>query len=558
LEVAPDEALRSARNWAAWALDRRVWSEAVIATEQALATRSAHTTTAEAAPPLPPAVEQTVTRYADVLAPTQVRIAQRFAIIVGLTTSPAPGDDGAQAMTVQVGQPVQVVLSTAEPTDVLEVLGDRIKPLTVQADKASEPAVFYLLAHQPGSYIVQIDYWYGGQIVATYQRTVAATPDPVPDTAVRSPALALPISPLHAAHPDLIIRVTTRNGQLRYDLHFADMHFISFEGPPLRSDPEQFRTGLMIQIESLRGDAHQYEGYILRELTKIGQNLYRDLFPVELRREYRRFRQAVRTLQIISDEPWIPWELIKPFDGEDPANLVDDDFLCLHYEFARWFTPASPPAQAIAVQNLAAITPDDCDLPNAHAEHDMVRGFAVVYGMADHTPATATLPVVEQLLGGATPIHLWHFACHGHFRPDAPNRSALQLAGNAELRPDDLVGPVEIRLRADRPLVFLNACRVGALGLSLTGLGGWARVLIHNCGVGALIAPLWEVNDRLAHDFSTAFYQALCLPNTTLAQAAQYARQIVKAQAPHDPAWLAYSVYAHPNAQVTLGNGVTP
>jgi hypothetical protein len=22
-------------------------------------------------------------------------------------------------------------------------------------------------------------------------------------------------------------------------------------------------------------------------------------------------------------------------------------------------------------------------------------------------------------------IHLWHFACHGHFRPDAPNRSAF-------------------------------------------------------------------------------------------------------------------------------------
>jgi hypothetical protein len=527
------------------------------ATEE-LATRAAQTAAEETAITAPPPVNQTVTRYSDVLAPTQVPIAQRFAIIVGLTDSPAAGDDNAQAMTVQVGQSIQVVLTTAEPAATLEVLGERRKHLVVQAEQASEPAVFYLVAHQPGSYVIQIDYWYGGQIVATYQRTVAATPHPVPNTTVSSPALALRIGSGHAPYPDVIIRITTGNNQLRYDLHFADTHFVSLEGPPLRIDPEQYRAELMTEIEGLRNDAHKYEGYVLRELTKIGQRLYRDLFPVELRREYRRFRQTVRTLQIISDEPWIPWELLKPYDSEDPAQVVDDDFLCLQYEFARWFTPALPPAPAIAVQNLAAITPHDCDLPSAHAEHDMVRGFAVVYGMADHTPATATLPIIEQLLGGETPIHLWHFACHGHFRPDAPNRSALQLAENAELRPDDLVGPVETRLRTDRPLVFLNACRVGALGLSLTGLGGWAKVLIHNCGVGALIAPLWEVNDRLAHDFSTAFYQALVLPNTTLAQAVQHARQVVKAQSPHDPVWLAYSVYAHPNAQVALGNGVTP
>jgi hypothetical protein len=125
--------------------------------EEALVTRSAQASTVEEASPLPPAVDQTVTRYSDILAPAQVRIDQRFAIIVGLTDHPATGDDQAQAMQVAVGQPVQVVLTVAQPADVLEVLGDRIKPLTVQADKASEPVVFYLLAHQPGSYVVQID-----------------------------------------------------------------------------------------------------------------------------------------------------------------------------------------------------------------------------------------------------------------------------------------------------------------------------------------------------------------------------------------------------------------
>ena len=111
----------------------------------------------------------------------------------------------------------------------------------------------------------------------------------------------------------------------------------------------------------------------MRQLTRIGQRLYRDLFPVELRREYRRFRKEVHTLQIISDEPWIPWELIKPYDSEDRQDRVDDDFLCLQYEFTRWFTPARPPAQAIAIAGSTCITPMDCNLPSALLEQQMVR-----------------------------------------------------------------------------------------------------------------------------------------------------------------------------------------
>ncbi|MCB1745495.1 MAG: CHAT domain-containing protein, partial [Gammaproteobacteria bacterium] len=281
----------------------------------------------------------------------------------------------------------------------------------------------------------------------------------------------------------------------------------------------------------------------------------RDLFPIELRREYRRFRRVVRTMQIVSDEPWIPWELVKPYDGEDPSDPVDDDFFCVQYLFARWFTPAAPPAQQIVIRNLAAITPADCDLASAHTEQAMVRGLAARYALNDRTPAAATRRAVEALLGGAEPVELWHFAGHGSFRSDAPNRSALQLENNAALRPDDLVGPVETRLRSDRPLFVLNACRVGSVGLSLTGLGGWAKVLVQDCGVGALIAPLWEVNDQLAQVFCTTFYEALAVPGATVAEAARQARNALKTQAPQDPIWLAYSLFAHPNAQITLGAG---
>ena len=104
--------------------------------------------------------------------------------------------------------------------------------------------------------------------------------------------------------------------------------------------------------------------------------------------------------------------------------------------------------------------------------------------------------------------------------------------------------------------MFLNACRVGSGGLSITGLGGWASVLVGDCGVGAVIAPLWSVNDALACEFARVFYEQLrTQPGCTIGQALRQARRRVRDAAPHNPTWLAYSLYAHPNARVRLGSG---
>ena len=517
-----------------------------------------------------------VTRYTDIVAPAAVTVKTRFPLIVGLTSAPAVDTPDAQAIEAPVGAAIQVVITSAD----FEVIGERAKPIIIQAEVDSEPAVFYLRAPKAVVGTVLIDFWYAGQIVASNKRTIKTQAEVTAATSEPAAAQRLALTPSQAPYPDLILRVTTLNNRLHYDLHFADTRVIAIAGERLHSDPETFRYNLIAELEALanrRGREAELPATdrqvklvgtrpngldgsnvasspdeVMRELVKIGRRLYRDLFPPELRREYRRWRGQVRTLQIISDEPWLPWELIKPYDSEDRQNIVDDDFLCLQYEFTRWFTPAEPPAQAFRITSLACPAPTDSGLPAALAEQAMVRALAAGRHWVDLTPATSTKAAVEDLLNAEQPIQLWHFACHGNFARADPNHAPLLLQNNTALLPNDLVGPAQTRLQSDRPLVFLNACRVGSGGLALTGLGGWAKVLIGDCGIGALLAPMWTVDDQLASQFATVFYATLLEPDKTFAQAARAARLAVRTAAPNNPIWLAYSIYAHPNARLHL------
>ena len=132
--------------------------------------------------------------------------------------------------------------------------------------------------------------------------------------------------------------------------------------------------------------------------------------------------------------------------------------------------------------------------------------------------------------------------------PDAG--AAIRLQGADLLTPEDLVGPeIESYIRRARPAFFFNVCHGGQQGWALTRLGGWANRLIR-AGAGLFIAPLWSVTDANALAFAEKFYRQLS-SGATVAEAVRAGRQAARAVG--DPTWLAYSVYAHPNARVAFG-----
>lgn len=369
--------------------------------------------------------------------------------------------------------------------------------------------------------------------------------------------------------PDLEIRVTveTRGGEtfLTYLLHSSSdrqtgFHYQVIHGKPLRTQPQDYHTALLEEIERLSAGKHLDGSLVLEEevaidLEALGRKLYRELFPPEMRAAYRTFRKTVTTILITSDEPWIPWELVKPYE-DDAGELIDDDFLCVRFQLTRWLSGSLGPATVVGIEESSCIESGRAvkgsRLPNAELELKWLRNLAGRHPKVDDRSLPgASYPEVRQRLEEGS-SDLLHFVGHGRFESGDPDQSSFYLIDGRHLRPLDLHGKIQTQTKIRRPLVFLNACQVGRQSFSLTGLGGWAPRWVKGCGCGAFIAPLWPVNDRLAHIFATTFYHAL-EKGGTFGEATQTARLRVQEFDSSKPTWLAYAVYSHPNGRLLFG-----
>jgi hypothetical protein len=364
-----------------------------------------------------------------------------------------------------------------------------------------------------------------------------------------------------AADLELLVQTRREGSQTRlsYTLHspsgVVPFVHLQIEGPAFSGSPEDLHRHLIHQIEKL-ADGRESDGTLVldveRHLAGVGRELWDRLFNEEMRLAYRRFRNAARTLLVISDEPWIPWEMIKPYDddGEDP---LDDRFLAEQFALTRWLVGKRIAAGELAIRQLAFVAGD---LPLSSAERELVIGLADAQaGLQDVSPASPGLEALVDLLekGG---VGLLHFAAHGTFDPAFPDQAGIPLADGSVFRPSHLHGPAQTQISRDRPLVFLNVCSSGRQAWSWTGLGGWADRWVRACGCGAFLGPQWKVHDDAAFAFAHGLYEALA-GGEKLGRAVQKARQEARNAVPGDPSWLAYTVYGHPHARVRFGTSGT-
>ncbi|MEM7130968.1 MAG: COR domain-containing protein [Chloroflexota bacterium] len=377
----------------------------------------------------------------------------------------------------------------------------------------------------------------------------------------RGPMNRLPAAPtaLTEASLDLELEIKCSHEAGNYRLTFtlrSGSHIQSHGGYhntmvgeiQLHGTPSQKLQGIYQELNHMAPDkpnkAEEEQAYDQRSLDAMGRRLWDELIPEGLQNRYWTFREEVSSLLITSDEPWIPWEMVKPYRFQN-GERQEDPFWCQQLDLARWL-PGPSPIKALPAGQVHPIAQESSRLTFVPKELEVLQGFSISHPAMDVQPTlgnqSAVLDAIEQ-----EHFALMHFACHGTVNASDINNSEIELT-NGTIRPQDLLA--QFGGSRTRPLIFLNTCNGARSDFSFTGLGGWAERFIQSAHVGAFVGALWEVDDRLALLFMETFYNQLIQEGMPIAQAFRSAREAVRNEQPWNSTWLAYVLYAHPLARV--------
>lgn len=433
----------------------------------------------------------------------------------------------------------------------LEVLGDPAGKLVIGAPDEFEPLRFQLRATEAGDGDARVIVFRDGavigylklspSIVASARGLHAGESKPVSfggslaDVQVETPDLSLHIEEQTAAdgRRGFSVYLSARDASLNLNLKkIGPMYF--------QSDPGPFFGEFYRGIEGLPLTSMDDMARAGKEVEARGVFLFEQLFPQEAQELLWSLRDRIKTVFVQSSEPWVPWELCR-MTGEEGGRKVEGPFFCEAFEMTRWL-PGTGIQPALRLSKMAVVVPEGSGLPYSASEAQFLLELAGGQRQVSRVPARY-LPLFEAFSAGQ--YDGWHFSGHGAVRGADPNKSEMLLEQQETLTPLRISGQAA-NLGLSHPLVFLNACQIGAGGMSLTDIGGWARQFIA-AGAGAFIGAHWAIYDRTSYFFAKELYTRL-LAGLPVGKAVREARLAVKPAG--DSTWLAYTVFAHPLAKV--------
>jgi hypothetical protein len=349
-----------------------------------------------------------------------------------------------------------------------------------------------------------------------------------------------------------------RNGpevRYRFELYSPALKLFGvFKSEDMKEDVQAFVNRLYRDIEqrwlSTKGDQVDFAA----EMRAIGSELFSKLFPPELQQILWDHRDDIRSIVAFSTEPFIPWEVV--LVKNPAAKGMEGSRFLAEMGLVRWLYEAGWPPDELRIREGRA----RYVIPQYPVEKYVLVGaqqeattLQQLFGAVSVTPQPTP---VRDLLSEKS-FDLLHFACHAGAEGDDVSKGRILLEGRIEIVDKErkyipaTIDATVVDAYADmkeadgtRPVVVLNACQAGRAGYRLSSIGGFAQSFLKG-GAGAFIGALWSVGDEPARTFTEEFYRQL-LNKETVAKAATLARD--KAKAEGDATWLAYVVYAHPNA----------
>jgi hypothetical protein len=484
-----------------------------------------------------------ITRYPSINATLPVDPGAEVTLVINLEQSPEealsmdpfrfdglPADWTEFPVTVRVTSP-QLEFAAGDDEGVISVRRDRPSVRCRLAGRRKPGAT--------GPLEVAAVFYRGDRWCGTAQRTFAADA-PAPTGAVAFAAGAQP--------PDLTVHVHCTQADRRRLVwtlapaaaHRAHVRSASAE-TTLAEDPGPYIRGLFRAAAGSRPGAH------VSLLQGIGERLW-GLAPPAFHDAYWAMRGALGdgfTIQFITDEPYIPWELMRPVKAGELTRLLAET-----HPVARGFSAYPDRLRPVLplYGDVLTVAPDYARrgqpaLPPLLAAGEESAMLQARFHAKPIAPASARRIIDVLADRNRTAVRLLHFAGHGRVDAQIDNSHLACEDGDVTIaqvrRQETVLG------KKYGTFVILNACEIGAAGDVLGEVGGWAEALAY-CDFSGFIAPLWAVFDEHARLAMESFFEAIFLQGKPVGEAL---RDVRAAYGPHSPTFLSYVYYGDVNAR---------
>jgi CHAT domain len=503
-------------------------------------------------PPNGHAEDQILKRYPSATFPMRVILGKPECLKVMIqSTSPKPG---AKPIFPKIkADKKEVLIDLIIDPGTFEIAdGDRFRTIRLAIEsESSDRAEFFLKAAEIGLQEIKIRFYQEGTylgklLVSTFVISKEVGAD------VSEPHITIADwqFPKIRQGPDITLYIIEQK-KLVYDIRLSSYEFpLKKFGPlPFPFDPEEQVRSIFADIENTtKKPADQIDD----DVKSKGLTFYNKLFPDNLKDFYWGKKDKIKSMRVFSDEPWIPWEILKPNKKLADGKTQEEKFLCEKHSFSRWVADESDDRinEYRQFKKIKIIVPWDTDLEYAKNERDWIMNkFGKDHGL-DVSLADTYKKVIDTLENGDYDI--LHFSTHGRYDTKNPLSSALKMERGHEIRVERIAGEAT-NFGNSTPLIIMNACLSGTQGYSLIGIDGWAASFI-KAGACAFIGTMWSVNDKIAFGFTQNLYREMA-KGQTLGEAVKLSRNNCKLEG--NPSWLAYQLYAHPNATVKIANPVS-
>ena len=452
------------------------------------------------------------------------------------------------------------VLATAPG---FEIKGKRFAKIVVPLDKDSKPVFFKLKAKELGQKKITLDFIQDGRylgvvnlevyVIETYKKIKEAKAKLEGQVEIGAisdaPDLTLLIQEIPLPNSKTELRYTLTSPQTKLNLFYAD-----FGSKIFSSSIKDYVDSMLKRIEEFSQREDIPSKVIQDRLTAIGNNLYDQVFPDSFKDFYWKNKDKIKSIVVVSDEPWIPWEVVKPYRVN--KKVKQDDFLCQSFSFSRWLRGSCPPTEISFTpgkilgvgleedtRDISIVPKKRFDAKGACQELQFIRKISKQ--IEDIPPK---LEAIYNLLEIGQ-FKLFHVCCHGTYNSQSPDHSFVQLV-DGTFSPEDIIGS-KTNFGKEKPFIFFNACHTARAGYSLTRIGSWASRFIE-AGCSGFVGSFWSVDDELASEFAKSLYSCLVERGIPLGEAFRQARIETQRKNPNNPSWLAYCLYGDPLAKARL------